>query len=240
MKAEDFEYNDGDLTCRGYLAFDETRAGERPGVLLIHEAGGLGVHVLERTKMLAELGYVALAADLYGGRKRVEAMEETRTLMDGLRENVATHRARAQAGVDALASLPNVDASRMAAIGFCFGGATVLELARGGALLKGVVSFHELLETKAPAKKGEVTASVLVCNGADDPMVPPDHVAAFEEEMRTAGADWQVINYGGTVHSFTNPWADGSVLPHILYNEQTATRAWTAMQAFFDEVLGRV
>lgn len=240
MKAEDFEYQDGDLTCRGYLAYDETRAGKRPGVLVVHEAGGLGTHALERTKMLAELGYVALAADLYGGRKRGETMEIRRTFMGDLRKDVAVHRARVRAGLDALAGLSNVDTSRLAAIGFCFGGETVLELARDGAPMKGVVSFHGLLETNAPGEKGRVSASILVCNGADDPYVPPEHTAAFEEEMRAAGADWQVINYGGAVHSFTNPWADGSDSLDILYNERTAARAWAAMQTFFDEVLGPV
>lgn len=240
MKTEDFEYPDGDLVCRGYLAYDETRPGKRPGVLVIHEAGGLGAHALQRTEMLAELGYVALAADLYGGREQAGSKEEMFALMDGLRADPAAHRARACAGLNALANLPNVDASCMAAIGFCFGGATVLELARDGAPLKGVVSFHGLLETKAPAKRGAVKAKVLACNGADGPFVPPEHLIAFEDEMRAAGADWQVINYGGTVHSFMNPWADGMDVPGTLYNERSAERAWAAMRSFFGEVLGPV
>lgn len=240
MKTEDLEYRDGELTCRGYLADDPARTGKRPGVLVVHEAGGLGDPAKKRTEMLAELGYVALAADLYGGRKRGTSMEENRALMNALSGDSAVHRARVRAGLEALAALPQVDTTRMAAIGFCFGGMTVLELARDGAPLKGAVSFHGLLTTKIPAQKGGITASVLVCNGADDPLVPAEHLSAFEAEMRAAEADWQVINYGGTLHSFTNPWADGSQAPYILYNERTATRAWIAMQSFFDEVLGAI
>ena len=240
MKANDFEYPDGGTICRGYLAYTEDSTGKRPGILVIHEAGGLGAHALKRTRMLAELGYVALAADLYGGRKQAKTREEMQSCMDNLTQGTATYRARARAGLNALVGLPNVDSSRVAAIGFCFGGATALELARDGAPLKGVVSFHGLLKTKAPARPNTVKARVLVCNGADDPMVPPEDVAAFEEEMHAANADWQVINYSDTVHSFMNPWADGKDVPGTLYNERSAARAWTAMQNLFDEVLGPV
>jgi dienelactone hydrolase len=236
MKTEDLEYKDGNVTCRGYLAYDESHAGKRPGILVVHEAFGLGKHVMDRAKMLADLGYVALAADLYGDRKRGETLKEIGPLMNPLRENRPALRVRARAALDALAGLSTVDTSRMAAIGYCFGGTTVLELARNGAPVKGVVSFHGNLTAPLPAEKGKVSASVLVCNGADDPSIPPDQVVAFEEEMRQAGADWQVINYGGTVHSFTNPAADSSLLPYTLYNESADKRSWIAMRAFFDEI----
>jgi dienelactone hydrolase len=133
---------------------------------------------------------------------------------------------------------PEVDASRLGGIGFCFGGSTVLQLARDGRDLKGVVSFHGGLQTKAPAKAGAMKASVLVCTGADDPMIPADQVVAFENEMRTAHADWQVISYGNTLHSFTNKQADGSLNPAILYNEKTDKRSWAAMRDFFQEKFG--
>ncbi len=240
MKADDFEYSDGETICRGYLACNEKTPRKRPGVLVIHEAGGLGAHALKRTRMLAELGYVALAADLYGGRKQAKTRDEMQAFMDDLTRDTSLYRARARAGLNALSGVPNVDTSRIGAIGFCFGGATVLELARDGAPLKGVVSFHGLLKTKAPARPGVVEAKILVCNGADDPMVPPHDVTAFEEEMRAAKADWQVINYDGTVHSFMNPWADGKDVPGTLYNAQSAAHAWTAMQTFFDGVLGPI
>jgi dienelactone hydrolase len=134
--------------------------------------------------------------------------------------------------------LPQVDAQRLVAIGFCFGGSVVLELARAGADLKAVVSFHGVLATKMPAVTGGVKASVLVCTGADDPLAPPDQVADFENEMRAAAVrDWQVISYGNTLHGFTNPAADGSMLRSALYNAQADRRSWASMQSLFDEVL---
>jgi dienelactone hydrolase len=239
MKTEDLVYSDGDLTLRGVLAFDESARGKRPGILVVHEAWGLGDHAIERTKMLAHIGYVALAADMYGDRRQATDMQTAMELIGDLRSNPAKLRQRAATAVAALRGLPNVDPTRIAAIGFCFGGTTVLELARGGADLKGVVSFHGGLETAAPAEAGAVKAKVLVCTGADDPMIPPAQVVAFQEEMRQAGADWQVIHYGGTVHSFTNPHAGKVVaLPGLAYNKQTDQRSWTAMRAFFDEIFG--
>ena len=138
----------------------------------------------------------------------------------------------------ALAALPQVDAGRLAAIGFCFGGSVVLELAREGAELKAVVSFHGVLATKMPAQPGLVKASVLVCTGVDDPLAPPEQLADFENEMRTGGVkDWQVIAYGNTLHGFTNPAADGSMMRTAMYNEQADRRSWASMKSLFDEVL---
>lgn len=239
MKTEDISYRDGALNMSGYAAYDDTKTGKRPGVLVVHEAWGLGEHVMERAKMLAKMGYVALAADMYGDRKQIGTMDEVMKVVGDLRANPQKLRSRARAALAALAALPQTDASRLGGIGFCFGGTTVLELARDGADLAGVVSFHGGLETQAPAEAGKVKASVLVCTGADDPMIPPAQVNAFEDEMRKAGADWQVISYGGTVHSFTNPRADGSIAPGILYNKSADHRSWAAMTAFFGEVFAR-
>jgi dienelactone hydrolase len=164
-------------------------------------------------------------------------MPSAMELIGELRTDPAKLRARAGAAVAALKAQPDVDGSKLAAIGFCFGGMTVLELARGGADLKGVVSFHGALQTGAPAEHGAVTPKVLVCTGADDPMVPPSQVVDFESEMRAAGADWQVISYGGTVHGFTNPNAGKVVrLDGVAYNAQADKRSWAAMLAFFDEI----
>ncbi len=212
-------------------------AGKRPGIVVVHEAWGLGDHAMERARMLAKLGYVALAADMYGGRRLATDLPAAMELMGDMRTDPAKLRARAGAAVAALKAQPNVDASKLAAIGFCFGGTTVLELARGGADLKGVVSFHGGLQTGAPAQPGAVTPKVLVCTGADDPMIPPPQVVDFESEMRAAAADWQVIAYGGTVHSFTNPDAGKTVkLDGVAYNAQTDKRSWAAMRSFFDEI----
>ena len=236
MKTEDIDYRAGDLTMRGFLAYDEAIAGKRPGVLVFPEAFGLSEHAMERAKMLASLGYVAFAGDLYGSRRVLTDMSEALKLTGDLRANLSKLRARAGAAIDTLSALPQVDKSRLGAIGFCFGGTTVLELARAGYDLAGVVSFHGGLGTSEPAGSGAVKAGILVCTGDDDPMIPPEQVAAFEAEMRHAEADWRVITYGNTLHSFTNPAADGSLAPAILYNERTDRRSWVAMTSFFEEV----
>ena len=209
----------------------------RPGVLVVHEGLGLNEHAMERARMIAGLGYFALAADMFGDRRQARNLEEARALIGELRDDPAKLRARGRAAIATLAALPQVDAGRLGAIGFCFGGSVVLELARDGADLRGVVSFHDVLTTKVPAVVGTMRASLLVCTGADDPLAPAEHVTAFEEEMRAAGVgDWQVISYGDTLHGFTNPAADGSILPAALYNERSDRRSWAAMKSFLGEV----
>jgi dienelactone hydrolase len=237
MQTRDVDYRCEEANLRGYLAY-ENAAGPRPGVLVFHEGLGLNEFAMERARRLAELGYVALAADMFGERRQGKNLQEIATLVGGLRAEPEKLRARGRAGLATLATLPQVDAGRCAAIGFCFGGSVVLELARAGADLKAVVSFHGVLATKLPAQSGQVKASVLVCTGAEDPLAPPDQVAAFEDEMRAAAvADWQVISYGNTLHGFTNPAADGSMMRTAMYNEQADRRSWASMQSLFDEVL---
>jgi dienelactone hydrolase len=238
MHTEDIDYRDGPLVCRGLIAYDEMASGKRPGVLVFHEGLGLGDHIIERARRIAKLGYVALAADMFGDRRQAQHLEDMRTLVGDLRNEPMKLRARARAALATLASHPQVDGGRLGAVGFCFGGSVVLELARDGADLKAVVSFHGVLATKAPATPGAVKAGVLVMTGANDPLAPPDHVAALENEMRAAGVrDWQVITYGNTQHAFTNPGADGSFLAGTLYNEQSDRRSWAAMTRFLEEVL---
>jgi dienelactone hydrolase len=237
MQTRDVDYRCGEANLRGYLA-QENAAGPRPGVLVFHEGLGLNEFAIERARRLAELGYVALAADMFGERRQGKNLQEIATLVGGLRAEPEKLRARGRAALVTLAALPQVDADRCAAIGFCFGGSVVLELARAGADLKAVVSFHGVLATKLPAQSGQVNASVLICTGAEDPLAPPDQVAAFEDEMRAAAvADWQVISYGNTLHGFTNPAADGSMMRTAMYNEQADRRSWASMQSLFDEVL---
>ncbi len=236
MQTQDIDYR-ADAVMRGYLAFDVANAGRRPGVLVFHEGLGLGDFVMARARMLAELGYVALAADMFGERRQARNLQEVAKLVGELRGEPETLRGRGRAALAALADLPQVDTSRMAAIGFCFGGSVVLELARDGADLKAAVSFHGVLTTRTPAVPGRVKASVLVLTGADDPLAPPEQVAAFEAEMRAAEVrDWQVISYGNTLHGFTNPAADGSMLRTALYSAQADRRSWASMQSLFDEV----
>jgi len=238
MKTETIEYRDGDVTLKGYLAYDDQTDEKRPGIVVMPEAFGLGANAKDRANRLAALGYIALAGDPYGNGLEVNDLQEAIKHAGALREDPAKFRRRARAALDKLASLPQVDAGRLAMIGYCMGGTFALESARDGAPLKGVVSFHGGLETQRPAEPGQIKAKVLVCHGADDPFVPPAQVNAFAEEMTKAGADWQIISYGGTVHSFTNPNAASVGVPGIAYNKQSDERSWKAMRAFFDEIFG--
>jgi dienelactone hydrolase len=236
MQTYDIDYRCEAVNLRGYLAFDETATAPRPGVLVFHEGLGLGDFAMARARKVAELGYVALAADMFGDRRQARNLQEVATLVGGLRNEPRTLRARGCAALATLAALPQVDASRLGAIGFCFGGSVVLELARDGADLAAVVSFHGVLTTKAPAVAGNVRARVLVCTGADDPLAPPEQVRAFEDEMRAAEVrDWQVISYGNTLHGFTNPAADGSMMRTAVYSEQADRRSWAAMRGLLEE-----
>lgn len=236
MTAETIAYNDGDVSLQGFLAFDDAVSGRRPGVLIMPEAFGLGANAKARAAQLATLGYVALAGDPYGEGREFTDLQAAMQVAGGLMADPAKFRARARAGIDKLASLPQVDPNRLAAMGYCMGGTFALELARDGMPLRGVVSFHGGLQTQRPAAAGQIKAKVLVCHGADDPMIQTPQVNAFVEEMTKAGADWQLVSYGGTVHSFTNPQADGTMLPGIKYNAQSDARSWQAMRNFFAEV----
>src|SRR3981189_2295176 len=237
MPTRDLDYRCDAVNLRGYLAGDGDAAGSRPGVLVFHEGLGLGEFAMERARRLAGLGYVALAADMFGERRQARNLQEVTTLVGGLRAEPTRPRPRGRAALETLAALPQVDAQRLVAIGFCFGGSVVLELARAGADLNAVVSFHGVPATKRRAVTGGVKASVLVLTGADDPLAPPDQVADFENEMRAAAVrDWQVISYGNTLHGFTTPAADGSMLRSALYNAQADRRSWASMRGLLDEV----
>jgi dienelactone hydrolase len=237
MKTESLEYRDGDVTLRGFLAFDDRKPGRRPGVLVMPEAFGLGAQVKRRAERLAELGYVALAGDPYGDGLQVSDLQEAIKRATALLADPSKTRARARAALDKLASLPQVDPSRLAAIGYCMGGTFSLELARDGAPLRGIVSFHGGLQTQRPAAAGQVKAKIMVCTGADDPFVPVAQVNALADEMTKAKADWQIISYAGTVHSFTNPEAEKAGMPAaIAYNKLADERSWKAMTSFFEEI----
>ncbi len=236
MKTETIEYKDGDVTLRGYLAFDDTKSGKRPGVLVMPEAFGLGEHAKKRAERLAELGYVAFAGDPYGNGIEVSSLPEAMKLATPLFTDPAKLRKRARAALDYLASVPQTDPGRLAAIGFCMGGTFSLELARDGAALRGIVSFHGGLQTQRPAEAGKVKAKILVCTGADDTLVPVEQVIALAAEMTKAGADWQITTYGGAKHSFTNPQSDGLGMPGIGYNKLVDARSWKVMADFFEEI----
>ncbi len=235
MQTRTLEYKDGATTCKGYLAFDETKSGPRPGVVLFPEAFGIGEHVMERARRLAGLGYVALAADPYGNGATASDLPAAIGLMGTVRADVNVWRTRARAALDALAAEANVDKAKLAAIGYCFGGSTSIELGRSGAPLAAIVSFHGGLECPKPEDSRNIKAKVLVCTGADDPMITPAQIATFEEQMRQTKVDWQVQVYGGTVHSFTNPDADKLGNPALAYNPVADRRSWKAMLDLFGE-----
>jgi len=236
LKTETIEYKHGDAVLEGYLAYDDAVEGKRPGVAVVHEWWGLNPYVKKRVEQLAGLGYVAFALDMYGKGKLTKDPKEATEWSAPFKNDRSFGRARAAAGLAVLKNHKLVDARRIAAIGYCFGGTSVLEMARGGADLAGVASFHGGLDAPDPAKPGAVKAKVLVLAGGDDPFVPPAQVTAFEEEMRKAGADWQVHLYGGAAHSFTNPEADGYGLKGPAYNERADRRSWEAMKVFFAEI----
>ncbi len=234
MKLDDIEYSIDGRRHVGFLAVDDTRPGRRPSVLVCHEGFGLDDHAKDRARRLAELGYAAFALDYFGGGgppPPEEAGDRFRELAgDPLRTRIV-----GLAGLDVLLADEHADADRVAAIGFCFGGTMALELARSGADLAAVVGFHSGLGTTRPEDAAAITGRVLVCIGADDAYVPPEQRAAFEQEMRAGGVDWRMDLYGGVVHSFTNPSADGTN-PVLRYDAVADARSWRAMLHLFDEV----
>ena len=238
MPHETIMYEADGLTMRGHLFFEPVST-PRAGVLVFPEAFGLGEHAISRAERLAALGYVALACDLHGEGRVVDDLQEASGLLQPLLANSSPTRARAAGGLKALAARREVDPARVASIGFCFGGTMSLELARSGADLKAVVGFHSGLGTNAPAAvPNAIKARILVCIGADDPIIPPEQRAAFEAEMRTAGVDWQMHLYGNTVHSFTNPEAQKRRMPEtIRYSPEADARSWAALQRLFLETL---
>jgi dienelactone hydrolase len=236
MVTKSVEYDFGGSTYEGYVAYDDGISGQRPGVLVIHEWWGVNDYVKHRCEQLAALGYVAFAPDIYGKGKRASTMDEARALVMPLYGDVPTLRARATAGLEELKKQPLCDANKIAVMGYCFGGKTALELARSGAPMLGVVSFHGGLATPNPEDAKKIHGKVLVLHGADDPNVKPEEVAAFETEMRNAGVDWQLVKYGGAVHAFTNPAAGNDPSKGMAYNERADKRSWEAMRQFFAEI----
>ena len=237
VKSEVVEYRQGDVVLEGYLAYDDSFKGKRPGVVVAHEWFGQTSYERKRAEQLARLGYVAFAIDMYGKGVRAKDGKEAAALAGKYMGDRKLMRARAAAGLDVLRSRPEVDPTRLAAIGYCFGGTTVLELARSGADLAAVVSFHGGLSTPTPDDARNIKAKVLALHGADDPLVPMQQVVAFQEEMRKGKVDWEFISYGGAVHRFSNPAAGNDPSTGLAYNERADRRSWEAMKVFFAETL---
>lgn len=232
-------YHAGDTPLEGYLVYGEDAKGKRPGVLVVHEWWGLNDYARARARMLAELGYTALAVDMYGEGKVADHPKDAGRFADKLRQDLPLAKARFTAALEELRRHPTVDSDRIAAIGYCFGGGIVLEMARAGVDIAGVVSFHGSLSTDNPAEPGDVEASVLVFNGAEDPFVRKEQIIEFKTEMGSAGVDYRFVNYPEAKHSFTNPDADrlGKKfdLP-LAYDPEADRRSWQEMQEFFDRI----
>lgn len=239
LQEKQIDYTSGDTTLKGYLVWDDATQAKRPGVLVVHEFWGLNDYARKRARMLAELGYTALAVDMYGDGKIGQHPQEASAFMNAVLSRADIATARFTAAKTLLEQQPTVDAKKIAAIGYCFGGGTVLMMARQGVDLRGVISFHGMLATDQPAQRGQVKARILVENGADDVMVKPEDIAAFEREMQSAGANYRLDNLPGAKHGFTNPEADALAkkfeLP-IGYNATADKQSWEAMRKFLKEV----
>ena len=238
IQTKQVEYRQGGTVLKGFIAWDDAVAGKRPGVLVVHEWWGLNDHARNQARRLAEAGYVGFALDMYGAGKVTTHPQDAQAFATEATKDPAVVAARFNAALDLLKRDPHVDPARIAAIGYCFGGGVVLGMARSGADLAAVVSFHGSLGTQTPAQPGKVKARVLVLAGGADPFVPPEQVEAFRKEMQAAGARFEIVTYPGAKHSFTNPRADSVGMPQLAYNADAAQKSWAAMLALFKEVWG--
>ncbi len=238
IETQEVLYKAGDSFLTGYLAMPK-EAKDRPAVLVVHEWWGQTDYPRKRAEMLAELGYVAFAVDMYGNRRTADHPEDAGKFAQETMKDIDVVTARFQAAMDVVKKLPQVDKDQIAAIGYCFGGGVVLQMARRGLDLDGVVSFHGTLATPKPAKKGQIKADILVLNGAADSMVTKENLAAFEKEMKQAGADYEIINYPGAKHGFTNPVATekGKTFNIPLeYNKEADQKSWEEMKDFLNRI----
>lgn len=236
VRTETVRYQDGDAMLQGYLVWDDAIEGKRPGVIVVHEWWGLNDYARKRAEMLARLGYVAFAVDMYGKDKVTEHADEARGWMKQISGNSEHWQRRAKLGLDQLRRHALVDETRMAAIGYCFGGATVMQLAYSGADLDGVVSFHGSLPVASEEQAKNIKAHVLVAHGEADGFIPAERIGRFKAALDGANVDWQMLTYGGARHGFTNPGAARYGLDGVRYDEKADRRSWMAMQQFFDEI----
>lgn len=237
VKFEKVEYKAGDTVCEGLLAYDDIFKGRRSAVLIAHQWKGLTDYEKMRADMLAMRGQVVLCADVYGKGVRADNPKDAAALAGKYKNDRPLLRARINAALDFLKKQERVNPDQVGAIGYCFGGTTVLELARSGADVRGVVSFHGGLSSPTPADAKNIKAKVLVCHGADDPFVPAEEVLAFQKEMRDAKVDWQFVSYGNCVHSFTDSSAGNDNSKGAAYNKDADVRSWREMKSFLGEAL---
>ena len=235
IKTKSITYQDNGVTLKGMMAWDDAKSGKHPGILVIHEWWGLNDYAKDRARQLAAAGYVAFALDMYGGDKVTDHPKQAGTWMKQITGNIDLWTRRAQLGLAVLKADPNVASDKTAAIGYCFGGATVMQMAYAGQDVKAVASFHGSLP---PASESvtSIEPRVFVAHGRDDKFIPADRIAAFTAGLDRAKADWEMTVYSGTRHSFTNPGADSRGIENLAYNKKADTRSWAAMMTMFDEV----
>ena len=238
MQQETVNYKDGDVELKGYIFWDNAFTGPRPGVLVLHEWWGLNDYAKLRAEMLAETGYVAFAADMYGEGRMTRHADEAKGWMQQITANTEAWQRRAKLALEQLKAHPQVNSESMAAIGYCFGGATVMQMAYSGLELDGVVSFHGSLPPATPEQAGKVKTRVLVAHGDADTFVPAERITAFKNALSDAGVDWEMNTYSGARHGFTNPYADGYGMDGLAYSEQADRRSWLRMLAFFEDIFG--
>lgn len=240
--SKEVNYDVDGTTFTGYFAYDNEIEGERPGVLVVHEWWGHNDYARQRADMLAEMGYAAFALDMYGSGKLAEHPDTAKAFMTAVVSQPEQAVKRFDAATELLKQQSVVRDDSIAAIGYCFGGAVVLNMARAGKDLKGVVSFHGSLGTQSPAQPGDITAKIQVYNGADDPFVPAEQVEGFKKEMDAADVDYKLVNFAGAQHSFTNPGADKVAeqfgMP-LAYDQSADETSWTGMQEFFEAIFAR-
>ncbi|SRR5579883_236720 len=235
MKTEKIKYQDGSIVLEGYFAIDESKPGKKPVVLVFHDWSGRNEFADQKAEELAKLGFAGFAVDMFGIGKLGKTNEEKMALMQPLADSRDALRRRALAGFEVAKKLDGVDSKKIAAMGFCFGGLCALDLAREGADLKGVLSFHGLLHNAPHIADKKILAKILAFHGHNDPMVKPDVVLAFEKEMTEANVDWQMHIFGGTSHAFTNPNANDHALG-LIYQATAAKRSWIMGQEFLREI----
>lgn len=238
LQTQIVHYADGNTVLKGYFAWDDKFEGKRPAVIVFHEWWGLNDYARMRANQLAAMGYLAFAADMYGDGQVVATREKAGKLAKAVLGDRLLARRRVNLALEKTKSHGLADAAKVAAIGYCFGGTCALELARSGADLAGVVSFHGGLTSPKPTPIGKIKARVLVLHGGDDPHVPDKDLVAFQAEMRRANADWQIVTYGGAVHAFSNPASGDDASDGVAYNAKAAKRSWAAMKLFFLETIG--
>jgi dienelactone hydrolase len=239
IKTQPVEYKQGDTVLKGYLAWDDSTTAKRPAVIVVHEWWGNNDYSHKRAEMLAELGYVGFAIDMYGDGRTTTEAKQAGEWATQIQSDMKLGMARAQAAIDVLKAQPMVDQNKLAAIGYCFGGGVVLHMARANLPILGVVSFHGSLATDHPENTKDLKPKVLVCHGAEDTFVSQEEVAKFIDEMRRANADWQFNYYSGAIHAFTNPDADKFGIKGIAYNKEADQRSWQAMKNFLKELFGQ-